>query len=653
MSQFINIKKFTANALIASLVAGGLVTTFDVDNALSNNRNGRGNNNNSNNNSVVGCGNNGHGNNAPVTYNWNGGQLTISHYDPSNPSGQQTRSLIDGLVAGTIGRVRNGSNASVINYVDGTNNPSYSMTRQEATNLVNNHPDWELRGGSAIYDCGNDFDGDGISDAVELGSNVNNPLDTDLDGIFDFADTDSNNDGIPDGVSVPSSFVCPASNTITLTGTLRDFSDSHPDFERTPGVGGFRYGVDRGITTDTIGSDSKPVYAGGSFSTTTEDNFNEWYRDVNGVNKSTDYSITLTRNRNGKYRFQDTSFFPLDGMAGFDTEGYTHNGRSSGRPRNFHFTYELHSQFTYTGGEVLEFSGDDDVWVYINGKKVIDIGGVHSRTDASVDLDSVASSLGLVRGETYDFDFFFAERHTTQSNFILETNIELLCDSDNDGIANIVEGLGDADGDGIANYEDTDSDGNGILDGEEGTQDSDGDGTADYLDRDNDGNGHNDIEDSTEDSDGDGIMDYQDTDDDGDGTDDINDNDIDGDGIDNSSEDNPNLPPDFVFPNGGTPDDVDGDGIDNSVDPDSDGNGVNDTNENNGDYNEDGTPDPGVNTSDNDIDDDGVPNSLDTNDDGDDLTDISEEEYCLAYPNPNNPGGNCDHHAGIPDIYRD
>lgn len=442
---------------------------------------------------------------------------------------------------------------------------------------------------------------------------------------------------------------CPVGSTITLTGTLRDFSDSHPDFERTNGVGGFRYGVDTGITTDTIGSDSKPVYAGGSFSTTTRHNFDEWYRDVDGVNKSTDYSITLTRNSNGKYRFQDTSFFPLDGMAGFDTEGYTHNGRSSGRPRNFHFTYELHSQFTYTGGEVLEFSGDDDVWVYINGKKVIDLGGVHGREDASVDIDREAARLGLVRGETYDFDFFFAERHTTQSNFILETNLELLCDTDNDGIANIVEGAGDADGDGIANYEDTDSDNNGIDDGEEGTQDSDGDGTADYLDNDNDNNGYNDIEDSTEDGDGDGIMDYQDTDDDNDGIDDANDNDIDGDGIDNSSENNPNLPQDFTFPQGGIPRDIDGDGVINSLDPDSDGNGVYDTNENNGDYDEDGTPDPGVDNSDNDIDDDGVPNSLDTNDDGDDLTDISEEEYYNTYPNP----GNRYPHPGIPDIYRD
>ncbi len=40
----------------------------------------------------------------------------------------------------------------------------------------------------------------------------------------------------------------------------------------------------------------------------------------------------------------------------------------------------------------------------------------------SVDLDT----LGLTIGETYDFDLFFAERHTSQSNFRIDTSIELI-----------------------------------------------------------------------------------------------------------------------------------------------------------------------------------------------------------------------------------
>ncbi len=35
-----------------------------------------------------------------------------------------------------------------------------------------------------------------------------------------------------------------------------------------------------------------------------------------------------------------------------------------------------------------------------------------------------SASLNLEKGNSYPFKFFFAERHTTQSNFILETSIE-------------------------------------------------------------------------------------------------------------------------------------------------------------------------------------------------------------------------------------
>ena len=509
---------------------------------------------------------------------------------------------------------------------------------------------------------------------VELGSSNENSASYDLQDVVLVVDDNpaslvAQTDSDTDVETVTSS------DTITLTGTLRDFrgyrdkngninDDGHEDFERknnvdtNPSGQKFKYGLDREITTDTLGADKKPVYADGSFSTTTKENFDQWYRDEAGVNQSMTYDIVLNKKAGSDiYSFNNNGqqFFPLDGLL-MGNEGRNHN---------FHFTYEIHTEFTYQGGETFNFSGDDDVWVYIDGKKVIDIGGVHGKTDASVNLDS----LGLTQGETYSLDFFFAERHVTQSNFKIETTIELEtapdpdADEDNDGIPNILEGFDtevDSDGDGIEDYLDDDSDNNGIPDSEEvGTaadpSDNDGDLIPNFQDDDDDGNGILDIDEIGDDpnnptnTDGTDLPDYQDTDDDNDGINDVDDGmedselddddianyhdlDSDGDGISDADEGDEDFDGD-EFPNF-LDVDSDGDGILDSVetgedspldddsdpnflDEDSDGDGILDENEELADSNDDGETD----VDDDDLDNGGTTENVDGEDDGDNYLD--------------------------------
>lgn len=212
--------------------------------------------------------------------------------------------------------------------------------------------------------------------------------------------------------------------TYEMAATVHDMAEAHLDYGDKGQPGG------PGMVQTALGPDHKPVATPAA-----PGHFGTWFNSDPAAamplkGAETCVNLEMGKADDGLWEYDSHNvpvfhgFFPIDDFNTLDENTGPSCPENAPAPplpdlHNFGFCMESHANFVYQKGQVFDFRGDDDVWVFINNKLSLDLGGVHAALAGKINLDT----LGLKEGQSYPWDFFFCERKKCGSSLRIKTTI--------------------------------------------------------------------------------------------------------------------------------------------------------------------------------------------------------------------------------------
>ncbi|MBO7583999.1 MAG: fibro-slime domain-containing protein [Treponema sp.] len=167
-------------------------------------------------------------------------------------------------------------------------------------------------------------------------------------------------------------------------------------------------GVKTNHVLDTLDKDKKPVlndaYPPEEMSLKSSESFAQWFRTIKGVNKEIKTSLEV-RFDGSRWEFYAPVFFPIDNLGFGNDEG----------DHNFNFTVESTFYLLYRENTPITISckSDDDLWLFVNGKLLIDLGGRHGVETKQITFD--AKDYKAQPGDYIEIKLFKADRGVSGS----------------------------------------------------------------------------------------------------------------------------------------------------------------------------------------------------------------------------------------------